>query len=97
MLSFFKRLGKGGNSSPKGPSLVDLDNHPLTEGDRVISLRYELGECILVSAEKGFEYESLSSGKRVSWLKMIDASTERQKVRKILAGSNGRSELAESD
>ena len=39
------------------------------------------GECRLIKTEEGFEYESLADGRRVSWLRMIDAATERQKVR----------------
>jgi hypothetical protein len=42
-----------------------------------------LGECILVEGERGIEYESIESGKRVSYAFMIDAHTENQKVRKI--------------
>ncbi|GAJ22064.1 unnamed protein product, partial [marine sediment metagenome] len=33
--------------------------------------------------DEGYVYESLETGKRVNWAKMIDASTENQKVRKI--------------
>jgi len=60
--------------------LNDLEGNILKDGDTVLSLRYDLGECQLVKAESGFEYESLSTGEKVSWLKMIDAATERQKV-----------------
>ena len=65
------------------PPLTDLDNKPLKEGDIVFSHRYELGECKIITTENGIEYESISSGKRVSWLRMIDASTEKQKVNKV--------------
>ena len=65
------------------PPLTDLNDNPLKEGDIVLSHRYELGECKIVNTENGIEYESISSGKRVSWLRMIDAATEKQKVDKI--------------
>ena len=65
------------------PSLTDLEDNMLVEGDRVIALRYDLGECELVREEGSFYYQSVKSDKKVSWLKMIDASTEKQKVRKL--------------
>ena len=65
------------------PELVDLDNNLLMPGDQVEALRYDLGKCQFLEEEEGYYYESLESGEKVSWLKMIDASTERQKVRKI--------------
>ena len=49
-----------------------------------MSHRYDLGECRIIQSESGIEYESLASGERVSWVKMIDASTEKQKVNKVL-------------
>ena len=64
--------------------LFDLEGNPLAEGDIVLSLRYDMGECKLVKTEQGFEYQSLASDTRMSWVKMIDAATERQKVRKNL-------------
>ncbi|UCG26887.1 MAG: hypothetical protein JSV24_07865, partial [Bacteroidales bacterium] len=57
--------------------------NPLKEGDIVESLRYEMGRCKILVTEEGYIYESLDTGKRVSWAKMIDATTENQKVRKI--------------
>jgi hypothetical protein len=65
--------------------LYDLEGNALVEGDIVLSLRYDMGECRLVKTENGFEYESLEGDTKMSWLKMIDAATERQKVRKKLA------------
>lgn len=62
---------------------VDLEGQPLKEGDTVLSLRYDLGECRILNSEKGIVYESLSSGEKVSYVKMIDAATGYQKVRKI--------------
>ena len=66
------------------PVLTDLDDNPLTQGDIVEALRYELGKCKLILVDKVYYYESLTDGKQVSWLKMIDASNDRQKVKKVL-------------
>ena len=41
-------------------------------------------KALIIQSENGIEYESVENGKKVSWLKMIDASTDKQKVRKIL-------------
>jgi hypothetical protein len=65
--------------------LYDLEGNALEEGDIVLSLRYDMGECRLVKTENGFEYQSIEGDTKMSWLKMIDAATERQKVRKKLA------------
>ena len=46
------------------------------------AMRYELGKCKLLLVDEQYVYESISSGKQVSWLKMIDASTDNQKVKK---------------
>jgi hypothetical protein len=62
---------------------VDLEGQPLKEGDTVLSLRYELGECRILNTESGMVYESLTSGEQVSYAKMIDAATGHQKVRKL--------------
>lgn len=67
----------------KKQQLKDYDGNPIKVGDKVHSLRYELGDSILVEGEKGIEYESIKTGKRVSYVWMIDAHTENQKVRKI--------------
>lgn len=67
----------------KKQQLKDYDGQPLKIGDKVLSLRYELGECMIVEGEQGIEYESIETGKRVSYAWMIDAHTENQKVRKI--------------
>jgi len=83
MLNFFKKR-KNNKSKKSSPILLDLDNNPLQVGDRIMSLRYEMGECLIIQSENGIEYESVETGKKVSWLKMIDASTDKQKVRKIL-------------
>lgn len=83
MLNFFKKR-KNNKSKKSSPILLDLDNNALQVGDRIMSLRYEMGECLIIQSENGIEYESVENGKKVSWLKMIDASTDKQKVRKIL-------------
>ena len=62
-------------------TLSDLDGNRLKDGDIVLSLRYNLGECRLVKTDNGFEYQSLSTDEKVSWIKMIDAATENQKVK----------------
>jgi len=67
----------------KKKTLQDLSGAPLYPGDKVESLRYDLGECILIENENGFEYESLKDGRKVNFTKMIDASTSYQKVRKL--------------
>ena len=61
--------------------LFDLDGKQLGEGDLVDNLRYDMGESRLIKTAQGFEYESLADGRRVTWQRMIDAATERQKVR----------------
>ncbi len=71
--------------APAGEELkfADIDGNPLQEGDTVQSLRYDLGRCRLVRTDAGMTYESLDNGGKVSWVKMIDAATKNQKVRKI--------------
>ena len=81
MFNLFKKKRK---EEPNLPELVDLNNLPLQEGDEVESLRYDLGRCRLILSDGSYVYESLTSGERVSWLKMIDAATENQKVKKIV-------------
>jgi hypothetical protein len=80
MFGLFKKKVK--KKSP--PVLADVDGNALGAGDQVLSLRYDLGECTLMESETGLIYKSKDSGEQVSWVKMIDASTERQKVKKIL-------------
>jgi hypothetical protein len=46
-------------------------------------MRYEMGECILLEGENGYEYESVKTKQKVSYAKMIDAATSFQKVRKL--------------
>jgi hypothetical protein len=70
-------------SGRKKLQFVDLEGQPLKEGDTVLSLRYDLGECRILNSENGMLYESLSNGEKVSYVKMIDAATGYQKVRKL--------------
>ncbi len=65
------------------PILADLNQEPLQEGDMVQALRYDLGKCRVIYAEKGLTYESVENGKQVSWHLMVDAATDLQKVKKI--------------
>ncbi|MDX1907861.1 MAG: hypothetical protein SF053_12580 [Bacteroidia bacterium] len=60
---------------------ADLDGRLLHVGDEVTALRYALGQSRIVSTPEGPAYESLETGERVSWLRMIDAATGLQKVR----------------
>lgn len=78
MFNFFKK-----KKIEKRLQIVDLNGEPIAEGDAVKSLRYDLGQCIVIETESGLAYESIESKKIVHWTKMIDATTERQKVYKI--------------
>jgi hypothetical protein len=42
----------------------DFDGQPLKEGDMVMSLRYDLGECRIIMTENGFAYESVKTGEK---------------------------------
>ena len=81
LFDFFKKK----TSAPQVPAveMADLANNPLQEGDLVEALRYDLGHCKVVKLEKGYEYESIQTGQRVSYLRMIDAITGLQKVKKL--------------
>jgi len=62
---------------------VDLEGQTLKEGDTVMSLRYDLGESRVITTDEGMAYESLASGEKVSYVKMIDAATGYQKVKRL--------------
>ena len=79
----FGLFNRGKKKSNLNIQLLDLDGNSLQIGDTVLSYRYELGNCIIVEGENGMEYESVLSKKRVNWTLMIDAATERQKVKKV--------------
>ncbi|MEP1782233.1 hypothetical protein [Reichenbachiella sp.] len=80
MFGLFKKKKK----EKQAPQLLDIDGELLVEGDKVEALRYELGVCTLTLDGVHYHYESVATGKKVSYAKMIDASTENQKVKKIL-------------
>lgn len=63
--------------------LMDLESKTLKNGDKVMSLRYDLGESILRITPEGIFYESVATGEKISYTRMVDASTNCQKVRKI--------------
>ena len=65
-------------------NFTDLEGIPLKEGDKVLSLRYDLGECIIINTEDGLAYESIEKKTIVTWTKMVDAASKNQKVRKLL-------------
>ncbi len=83
LLDFFRKDKPASAGASKLPVMADLGNNPLQEGDTVESLRYGLGKCRLVRVGGGYEYESLETGERVSWLRMVDAATQLQKVKKL--------------
>lgn len=79
MFGWFKKKTK----EPQVKILRDLNNNELSVGDEVDSLRYELGRCTIVNTDEGIKYESHKTKQQVHWTKMIDASTELQKVHKV--------------
>lgn len=82
MFGLFKRK-KDNTPREKKLELTDLNQEPLTVGDRVESLRYDLGPSVIIEEEGQVYYQSEASGVKIHWTKMIDASTQFQKVRKI--------------
>jgi hypothetical protein len=83
MFNFFKKKAQEVPKTPL-PELADINQFPLQEGDVVEALRYDLGRCRLIRLEKGYVYQSLTTGEQVSWLRMVDAITQLQKVKKII-------------
>jgi len=81
MFDFLKK--KERNNGTSNPQMADLDRNPLKPGDVVDALRYDLGKSKVIETEKGLAYESIETGKIVTWHLMVDAATELQKVRKI--------------
>ena len=81
MFNFFKRKGKSDKSSDL--RMADLDQNPIKAGDVVDALRYDLGRSKVIETEKGLAYESIETGKVVTWHLMVDAATELQKVKKL--------------
>ncbi|WP_421762635.1 hypothetical protein [Ekhidna sp.] len=78
MIRFFKKKPK----KKVPPELLDMDGNLILEGDEVLAERYELGECSVELEGVQFFYVSKHSGKKVSYVKMIDAITGNQKVKK---------------
>ena len=62
--------------------MVDIDGNALKAGDEVISHRYGLGRCLIQIIEGEYYYESLETHEKISWVRMVDAITKRQKVSK---------------
>ncbi len=83
LFDFFRKAGHGTAKPDPAIQMADLAHNALQEGDTVEALRYELGKCRVIKLEKGFEYESLETGQRISYLRMVDAITGLQKVKKI--------------
>jgi len=81
MFNFFKKKSKSDKSS--NLRMADLDQNPIKAGDVVDALRYDLGKSKVIETEKGLAYESLETGKIVTWHLMVDAATELQKVKKL--------------
>ena len=79
MLGFFRKKPK----KKEPPQLLDLDGNLILEGDKVNAYRYELGQCKVELEDLQFFYVSEHQKKKVSYVKMIDAITGNQKVRKI--------------
>ena len=82
LFGLFKKKKK---SAGQGPALVDMDQTPLEPGDRVEVFRYDLGVSVIIEEDGKYYYESERDGRRIIWVKMIDASTKTQKVRKLQA------------
>ncbi len=76
MFGLFKKKPK----EPTTPQISDINGEALAEGDLVISQRYDLGECKIVLEGIHFYYQSVESGEKVSFTKMVDAITGFQKV-----------------
>jgi hypothetical protein len=83
MFRFFRKRNNGKSNRSSSLQLIDIDGNSLSVGDLVMSLRYELGTCRLIETQEGYAYESVQSGQQVSYLRMVDAATTYQKVRKI--------------
>jgi len=79
MFGLFKKKKK----EEKKLELLDLYQNQLNIGDKVESLRYDLGISTLINDEDGLYYQSDTDGRKVHWTRMIDASTQFQKVKKL--------------
>lgn len=88
MFKFFRRHANG-KDKPSPLQMADINGEPLATGDTVESLRYDLGMCRIIAVEGGYAYESLETGEQVSYLRMVDAATSYQKVRKVSGPAPG--------
>lgn len=79
MIKFFKKKPK----EKLPPQLLDIEGNLIVEGDCVLSFRYELGECDVVLEGLQYFYVSKENGQKVSYVKMVDAITGQQKVKKV--------------
>ena len=80
MFHWFKKKAKQKEHTPR---LSDLSGMPLSIGDKVMALRYELGECTIIEKEGILYYQSIETAQEVTYAKMIDAITGQQKVNKL--------------
>jgi len=78
MIRFFRKKTK----DKQPPQLLDIEGQPIQAGDIVLSQRYELGKCKVELEGLEYFYQSLNSESRISYVKMIDAITGYQKVKK---------------
>ncbi|MGM0549879.1 MAG: hypothetical protein ACQESW_02250 [Bacteroidota bacterium] len=63
--------------------LFDIEGQELKDGDKVMVLRYDMGVCTLLNTGKSWVYRSDETGQEMSYARMFDAYTKRQKVRKL--------------
>lgn len=89
MFNWFRKNGSNGQHKTDTLPFVDINGEPLQAGDWVEAQRYDLGTCKVLKGESGWEYESLEDGKIVSYVRMIDAATKHQKVRKLESPPKG--------
>lgn len=82
LISFFLSKKGGGSKDDSSVHMADMLGNPLSVGDRVEALRYDLGSSIIIETDKGLAYQSEATGKTVQWVYMIDATTGNQKVKK---------------
>jgi len=79
MFNLFKKKPK----EKQPPQLLDMEGVPILEGDEVMAHRYELGKCTVELEGLQYFYVSHHSKQKVSYVKMIDAITGQQKVKKV--------------
>jgi len=78
---FFNIFKRRKDRSIQKVQLIDLDGIEIKGGDIVESLRYDLGACKIILENETYYYQSLESGERVSWTRIFNAATEKQKVK----------------